>query len=68
MVMRPPQPTCDNMNHRRPNSPIAHCVECGRVVNPRLTGGACDENTHAQARRRQLPYCAACGRQLIVPR
>jgi hypothetical protein len=56
------------MNHRRANSPFAHCVQCGQVVNERLTGGRCDESQHAQSRRRQLTYCPDCGRQLIVPR
>jgi hypothetical protein len=59
---------CDNMNHRRANSPVAHCVQCGRVVNESLTGGRCDEDRHAQARRRQTAFCGDCGKQLIVPR
>jgi ribosomal protein L37AE/L43A len=61
-------PLCDNMNHRRANSPVAHCSECGRVVNDRLTGRQCQEDRHAEARRRQSVYCVHCGQQLIVPR
>jgi hypothetical protein len=68
MMARQLGPLCDNMNHRRANSPFAHCVQCGQVVNERLTGGHCDESQHAQSRRRQLTYCPDCGRQLIVPR
>jgi hypothetical protein len=59
---------CDNMNHRRANSPVAHCIQCGRVVNPLLRGGRCEEHRHAEARRRQSTYCVDCGQQLIVPR
>jgi ribosomal protein L37AE/L43A len=68
MMVRPRTPTCDNMNHRRPNAPVAHCVQCGAVVNDRLSPGRCEEQRHAEARRRQLPYCADCGQQLILPR
>jgi ribosomal protein S27E len=56
------------MNHRRANSPVAHCPECGRVVNDQLTGRHCEEDRHAQARRRQSVYCVDCGQQLIAPR
>ena len=59
---------CDNMNHRRPNSPVAHCPQCGRVVNDRMTRGRCEEQRHADARRRQSEYCVDCGQHLIVPR
>jgi hypothetical protein len=65
-MARLPAPSCDNMNHRRANAPIAHCVQCGGVVNERLTGRHCDESRHAQARRQRSAYCAVCGQQLIV--
>jgi hypothetical protein len=58
---------CDNMNHRRKDSPVAHCPQCGRVVNERLTRARCEEQRHAEARRRQSSYCVDCGQQLIVP-
>lgn len=61
-------PSCTNMNHRRADSPVAHCPECGRVVNDRLTGRLCEETRHAQARRRRSTYCVDCGQQLITPR
>ena len=59
-------PTCDNMNHRRTNSPVAHCPQCGRVVNDRIGRGHCDPQRHAEARRRQCEYCVDCGQHLIV--
>jgi len=61
-------PLCDNMNHRRPNAPVAHCSECGHVVNQNIPRGDCDEDRHAQARRRQSKFCVDCGKQLIVAR
>jgi len=61
-------PSCDNMNHRRPNAPVAHCSECGRVVNQNIAPASCAEDRHAQARRRQSRFCVDCGKQLIVPR
>lgn len=67
-MTRPLGPLCANMNHRRANSPVAYCSECGRVVNDRLTGHRCEEERHAQARRRQSTFCVDCGEQLIVPR
>ena len=61
------QPTCDNMNQTvQTNSPVAHCPQCGRVVNDRISKGRCDEQRHADARRRQSEYCVDCGQQLIA--
>ncbi len=62
------EPSCDNMNHRRPNAPVAHCSECGHVVNRHIARRECEEDRHAQARRRQSKFCVDCGTQLIVPR
>jgi hypothetical protein len=56
------------MNHRRTNAPVAHCIQCGRVVNAQLTGARCEEQRHADARRRQSVFCVDCGKQLIVAR
>ena len=61
-------PLCDNMNHRRPDSPVAHCPQCGQVVNARVAKRVCEEQRHADARRRQSVYCVDCGQQLIVQR
>ena len=61
-------PLCDNMNHRRPDSPVAHCPQCGQVVNDRVPRKHCEEQRHAEARRRQSVYCVDCGLQLIAPR
>ena len=67
-MMRATAPLCDNMNHRRRDSPVACCPQCGRVVNDRISRKHCDEQHHADARRRQSAYCVDCGQQLITPR
>jgi len=54
------------MNHRRPDAPVAHCPQCGGVVNPRAAADACNEAKHAAARRRQSTFCIDCGAQLVV--
>ena len=59
---------CDNMNHRRADARVAHCPQCGGVVNASLRSHACNEADHAAARRRQVEYCVNCGTQLIVHR
>jgi hypothetical protein len=59
---------CENMNHRRANSPVSHCPQCGGVVNPSIVAGRCDEAKHAASRRRQSTFCVDCGVQLIVAR
>jgi hypothetical protein len=59
---------CDNMNHRRVDAPVAHCPQCGGVVNQALRATQCAEADHAAARRRQLEFCVNCGRPLIVAR
>lgn len=56
------------MNHRRPDAPVAHCPQCGQVVNPNLGAASCSDADHAAARRRQVDYCVHCGLQLIVYR
>jgi len=61
-------PLCDNMNHRRADSPVSHCPQCGQIVNARVPRRNCDEQHHAEARRRQCAYCVDCGKQLIVLR
>ncbi len=58
---------CENMNHRRANSPVGHCPQCGRVVNAQVTRPRCSEAEHAAARRRRSEFCVDCGAQLIVP-
>ena len=57
---------CDNMNHRRVDAPVAHCPECGGVVNARLAPVGCNEAKHAAARRRQSRFCVDCGTQLVA--
>ena len=59
---------CTNMNHRRPNAPVSHCPQCGRVVNSSIAATNCDGEKHAAARRRQSEFCVDCGKQLIVRR
>jgi hypothetical protein len=61
-------PACENLNHRRANAPVAHCPQCGGVVNQTLRGAArCDDAKHTQARRTFAAYCITCGTQLIAP-
>ncbi|MFN8544666.1 MAG: hypothetical protein U0807_10760 [Candidatus Binatia bacterium] len=59
---------CDNMNHRRAGAPVAHCPQCGGVVNASIRAPRCGEAEHAAARRRQAVFCVHCGAQLIVAR
>jgi ribosomal protein L37AE/L43A len=56
---------CDNMNHRRANSPVSHCPQCGHVVNAGIHAQECSESKHAAARRKQATFCVDCGSQLI---
>ncbi len=59
---------CENLNHRRANAPVAHCPQCGGVVNKSLSGAArCDDARHLAARRTFAAYCIQCGTQLIAP-
>jgi len=64
---RPPT-VCENMNHRRANSPVAHCPQCGAVVNRNLPRRLCTDAEHAVSRRQGSTYCVGCGVQLIVGR
>ena len=60
------QPTpCDNLNHRRANAPVAHCPQCGGVVNEDIRPILCTEPQHAVARRHHAAFCVHCGQQLI---
>jgi len=59
---------CDNMNHRRADSPVSHCPQCGGVVNGKLPPRHCTAEEHAVSRRRGTVYCVWCGTQLIVGR
>jgi hypothetical protein len=56
------------MNHRRADAPVAHCPQCGGIVNDAIRPPQCSESEHAARRRRQLEYCVDCGTQLIVQR
>jgi hypothetical protein len=57
---------CENMNHRRAKAPVAHCSQCGDVVNEDIRTQPCSESQHAAARRRQIAYCVHCGTRLIL--
>jgi hypothetical protein len=59
---------CENMNHRRANSPVAHCPQCGGVVNPQIAGQQCSEAKHATSRRHRSTVCVDCGTRLIADR
>jgi hypothetical protein len=56
---------CPNLNHRRTNSPVGHCPECGAVVNQNFHVAACSAAEHEAARRRRSVFCVNCGIQLI---
>ena len=59
---------CENLNHRRANAPVAHCPQCGGVVNQSLRAASrCDDARHTVARRTFAAYCINCGTQLIAP-
>ena len=59
---------CENMNHRRTNSPVAHCPQCGAVVNGKIRRQRCTDAEHAVSRRQGSTFCVGCGVQLIVNR
>ena len=59
---------CQNMNHRRPNPPVAYCPQCGGVVNRDLPPRTCSAEQHGTSRRQGSTFCVGCGTQLIVSR
>jgi hypothetical protein len=59
---------CGNLNHRRNNAPVAHCPQCGSVVNERIPAKRCNETVHAAARRERAAFCVDCGTQLMFDR
>ncbi len=52
---------CTNLNHRRTESPVRFCPQCGTVVNARITSRQCSEGNHARSRRNQNLFCVDCG-------
>jgi len=67
-ALRNPPAPCDNMNHRRANSPVPHCPQCGQVVNRTLPRRHCSDEEHAVSRRQGSVFCVGCGVQLITGR
>ena len=61
-----PSALCENMNHRRANSPVRHCPQCGGIVNRQVGRQHCIENKHAASRRQQTAFCVDCGERLIA--
>ena len=59
---------CENLNHRRRNSPVPHCPQCGEVVNRDLARRQCSDDQHAVSRRQGSVFCVGCGVQLIIRR
>ena len=58
---------CSNLNHSRgANALVAHCPDCGKLVNGSRAVDACPEPKHAAARRRQTAWCTDCGSRLIA--
>jgi hypothetical protein len=56
---------CLNLNHRRANSPVGHCPDCGAVVNQQFHRTSCTDAEHSDARRRRLVFCVHCGVRLV---
>jgi len=61
-----PRNTCSNLNHRRSDPPVRHCVECGELLNANLIAQECSEEEHAKRRRARSKFCSSCGTQLIT--
>ncbi len=59
----PPNP-CTNLNHRRSESPVRFCPQCGSVVNAHILTRKCSEINHARNRRNQHLFCIDCGDML----
>jgi rRNA maturation protein Nop10 len=59
---------CPNMNHRRRDSPVAFCPDCGEVVNVEIPRRSCKEDSHVKQRRGRSHHCVDCGEQLIRER
>jgi ribosomal protein L37AE/L43A len=57
--------SCTNLNHRRSDAPVAHCPECGEVVNAGVGRRRCTEVEHAVARRARSVFCVHCGQKLV---
>jgi hypothetical protein len=55
---------CPNLNHRRADSPIRFCVECGEVLNARIAARTCTREKHARARKERNKCCTDCGEAL----
>jgi hypothetical protein len=68
VTVRPRPNPCENMNHRRRDAPVAHCPQCGGVVNSALTPVACNDAKHSVARRQQAAFCVDCGAALLIAR
>ena len=58
---------CTNMNHRRADSPVRICPQCGEEVNQSVAEIRCGEENHAKKRRQGNVYCVDCGERLIGP-
>jgi len=59
-----PSNPCSNLNHRRSDSPVRFCPQCGTVVNAHITTRHCSEANHARSRRNQNVFCVDCGDML----
>ena len=56
---------CNNLNHRRSNSPVRFCPKCGEIVNSGIAIKRCSEEEHARKRREMETFCIDCGTRLI---
>jgi len=55
---------CPNLNHRRSNAPLRHCIMCGEILNQTIPSRQCTGPDHASKRRQRDLYCSECGLQL----
>jgi len=65
-ALRGPSNPCPNMNHRRRDSPVPYCPQCGGVVNQLLSRRPCTMEQHAVSRRQGSTFCVGCGARLIT--
>ncbi len=56
---------CPNLNHRRDDTPVRFCPDCGYIVNENIIVKRCSDAEHAESRRGRYNYCLHCGLQLM---
>lgn len=56
---------CSNLNHKRENTPVRFCPDCGELLNEDIPIKKCKKKEHTTNRRERDAYCVNCGEQLI---